>query len=143
MKKISCVVIGSGSIGERHAFNLMQYFKKNVGVLSRNTNNIFRNPALNKSEKVDKISRFDLSKITDLDLVIIATPSSIRSEILEDFKNINIKYIYTEVPAAISYREWSKLKNIALDFKSELIAGYNMRFHPILQKIGISLILIL
>lgn len=136
MKKISCVVIGSGSIGERHTFNLMQFFNKNVAVLSRDKNKRFRNPALNKSEKVCKISRVDLSKITDLELVVIATPSSIRSEILEDFKYINTKYIYTEVPAAISYREWSKLKERALDLEAELIAGYNMRFHPGIERIN-------
>ena len=56
----NCLVIGSGSIGERHAKNLAKFFNKKVFVLSRCPDKEFRDEFLNKSEYVTKISQYDL-----------------------------------------------------------------------------------
>ena len=134
--KSSCIVIGSGSIGERHAYKLMRFFDRDVFVLSRNPSQKFRNNQLNESINVKKISKNELKNIQDLEILIIATPSSIRSQIFDEFKSININNIYAEVPAAISFHEWQNLKKIAHSFNAKLFVGYNMRFHPGIIKLN-------
>lgn len=135
MPTSKCLVIGSGSIGERHAKNLAKIFNKKVYVLSRNNKKNFRDHYLNQSDKVIKISKEDLKKFENLDLAILATPSSIRAEILEPLEHIKIKCIYAEVPAAKSFTSWTKLKNLSLKLNCKLYAGYNMRFHPGIKKL--------
>ena len=124
------LIIGSGSIGERHAKNLAKFFNQKVLVLSRYPERKFRDEFLNSSENISKISFDDLSKFKNFEIVVIATPSSIRSEALNLINNSTIRVIYTEVPAAISFKEWIKLKEKAKELNTFLFAGYNMRFHP-------------
>ena len=52
----SALVIGSGSIGERHATNIALELGYNVFVISRNPKKQFRSKYLNQSDKVKKLS---------------------------------------------------------------------------------------
>ena len=130
-----CLIIGSGSIGERHAKNLIKFFDKQVIVLSRNPKKSFRDSFLNSSEKIKKISLEELKSFEGFDLLIIATPSSIRSNIIEEISFLNIRIVYSEVPAAISFSEWLSLKKICKKIGADLFSGYNMRFHPGIVKL--------
>ncbi len=126
----NCLIIGSGSIGERHAKNLIKYFDKNVFVLSRFPKKEFRDKFLNLSDKVRKISMDQLNDLSVFEILIFATPSSIRSINLEICPKLKVKFIYTEVPAAISLTEWKKLKQFSSRLGAKIFSGYNMRFHP-------------
>ena len=135
MNKKNCLVIGSGSIGERHAKNLVSFFNRKVFVLSRSPNQEFRDEFLNKSEYVSKISQNDLINFRDFEMLVLATPSSIRSKVLEPLKGIKIKVIYTEVPAATDFDSWYRLKELSSLIGARLYPGYNMRFHPGILKL--------
>ena len=126
----NCLIIGSGSIGERHAKNLIKFFEKNVFVVSRFPEKKFRDEFLNLSDKAIKISIDQLNDVSTFELLIFATPSSIRSINLDLYPKLKIKFIYTEVPAAVSFLEWNKLKEFSLRIGARIFSGYNMRFHP-------------
>ena len=130
MKQTKSLVIGSGSIGERHSKNLVKFLNKKVYVLSRFPDKPFRDSYLNESENIEKISYSDLDKSYDIELLVLATPSSIRSEAFSEIQKIKPSVIYTEVPAAINYSSWSSLKKLSSELNAKLYAGYNMRFHP-------------
>ena len=115
--------------------NLINIFNKNVFVLSRNPQNKFRDQFLNASEKVKKIAKSELKDFDEFEILIFATPSSIRYLSLENADKLKIKNIYTEVPAAISFSHWENLKLYSSNLNAKLYAGYNMRFHPGLIKL--------
>ena len=124
---MKALVIGSGSLGERHAKNLASYFESDVSVLSRNTNK-FRSEYLNTSDRVHKVC-FDSLRPSDWDVCVIATPSSIRTESLSKLDNHQLKSLYVEVPVATTKENWLKLKTTADKHKAHIHAGYNMRYH--------------
>ncbi len=128
--KSNSLVIGSGSIGERHAKNLIKEFNQKVLVLSRFPSKKFRDNFLNESKDISKISYEEVCKYRDFEVVVLATPSSIRSEALKNLENLNIGVIYAEVPAAISSNDLNSLNKKARDMNTFLFPGYNMRFHP-------------
>ena len=129
MSCINAIVLGSGSIGERHARNLLSAFSANVFVVSRSPDTPFRTPLLNDSSSVQKTNTTNLPDL-DWDVCVIATPSSIRSSLLEELPLSDIKSLYAEVPLAISLTEWTKLRELCTLHNIYLHGGYNLRYHP-------------
>ena len=60
------LIFGSGSIGERHALNILNNFDKEVLVVSRYPKKSFREPLLNNSIKVNKISIEEINLYTNI-----------------------------------------------------------------------------
>ena len=124
---MKALIIGSGSIGERHANNLLSMGFE-VDVLSRNKSKKFRSEVLEISNKARKIESEDIDELYEI--AVLATPSSIREQALANKKIGTIKNLYVEVPAAVSSKElkavidYTTSKNIKIGF------GYNIRFHP-------------
>lgn len=129
------LVIGSGSIGERHANNLSKFFDMEVEVLSRKPSLEFRKNSLNANKGVKKISIEELSLNKNIDVIVMATPSSIRLSALSFLESIEAKNLYVEVPAAVNFKCWEELKTKAIDRNISISAGYNMRYHPGIRKI--------
>tara|TARA_Y100001970_G_scaffold15871_1_gene17853 strand:+ start:38643 stop:39563 length:921 start_codon:yes stop_codon:yes gene_type:complete len=115
----STLVIGYGSIGRRHA-KILQNIKKvsNIYILT-NQNDI-------PYKTIDS-----LEKIIDLnpDYIVIASSTSKHFSHLKFLvENLSNKKILVEKPLFNS--------NYDLDVKNnKVFVGYNLRFHPILQKI--------
>jgi len=116
---IKALVIGYGSIGKRHADILSKLgVFKNVSVLSRQTGLPY--------ETIN-----DLAEISNLnpDYVVIASPTSLHHEhlkFLED--NLEGRKILVEKPLFGSKIDQEIQHN-------QVFVGYNLRFHPLLQKL--------
>lgn len=126
---MQALVIGSGSIGERHARNLSTYFNAEVCVASRNPEKPFRSEILNNSTSVSKKS-FESIQPTCWDVCVIATPSSLRKDAILPFSSHSISSLYVEVPAVVNESELSLLLSLPLLANTYIHAGYNMRYHP-------------
>lgn len=114
------LVIGYGSIGERHA-RLLQNLNIDTGVLSQRA---VRFPT----------AYSDISKALELfepEYIIIANKTSKHFDILNELKNQQWKgKVLVEKP--LFHRSYnSAFREIGTD----IYVGYNLRFHPILQKL--------
>ncbi len=116
--KLNFLVIGYGSIGRQHVEILKKFGIKNINILT-------------SQKKVGKNFFQGLQKIKKLnpDYIIIASPTTSHfrhlSFIERNFKN---KSILVEKPL------FDKFKKLTIR-NNRVVIGYNMRFHPILQKI--------
>jgi len=126
---MQALVIGSGSIGERHARNLSKHFNAQVCVASRNPQKPFRSESLNNSTSVSK-KGVESIKPGFWDVCVIATPSSLRKEAILPFSGHNFGSLYIEVPAAVNESELSLLLELPQIADTYVHAGYNMRYHP-------------
>ena len=75
---MKALIIGSGSIGERHANNLLTMGFQ-VDVLSRNKSKKFRSEILEGSPIARKIENNDIDN--QYEIAVLATPSSIRDTV--------------------------------------------------------------
>ena len=117
-------IIGYGLIGKKRA--------KNLGNGKLIAYSDIREP--------DKIDKFlddaifykdwrELIKLTEIDIIIIATPNNLCCEIMNECIMHN-KHILVEKPAAKSSAELSKLINFSKDKNLKIRVGFNHRYHP-------------
>ena len=119
MKDKKILLIGYGSIGKRHAKNLMDLGIKPY-ILTKYPDNL------------DAIFLRDIEEIKDVDIdfCIIATPTARH---LDDLKRClrlsNIpRKILIEKPLECSYLRGEKVKNICKKYGIDIFIAYNMRF---------------
>ena len=124
------LVIGLGSIGERHVRNLIDIGVKDIGVLRRSES---------------KARTFDIAKVRQFinkkdalswkpEFVLICTPSN------DHFDHIGywIKHtdnILIEVPLSSSLENRKLINNLASKKDKRILMGHNIRFHPALRAI--------
>ena len=118
MNKQSCLVIGYGSIGQRHT-RILNELGHRVAVVSR--------------RKVDYPHIYkDIEEALLLEqpcYIVIANETSAHESTLKELKKFGYdKKILVEKPLFISHI------NSDLDFK-DLYVGYNLRFHPLVQTL--------
>lgn len=115
----SALVVGFGSIGKRHA-----------GILSA-MDDVFRVWVLSSQSNLpyETLTSLDDVPCLDPDYVVLASQTDqhfIQLKFLE--RHLNGKKILVEKPLFYSMTEF-KVRN------NEVVVGYNLRFHPLLQKI--------
>ena len=106
-------ILGMGSIGTRHARNLIA-----MGHIV-----ISHDPQFDWTEPRDKVIR-------DSDALIIATPTVQHYQDLTDCLS-EAKPVFVEKPIAANKQEWEQL--LLLD-TGRLFVGYNLRFHPAVRR---------
>lgn len=126
-KKI--LIIGLGSIGERHIRNLLSLDYKNIACLRRN---------------ISTARTFDINNITQFDsreeavkwspeYIIVCSPSNNHNSDLIFWSKHCINFL-VEVPLHSSFEEMENSKDLLEKRGARILLGHNIRFHPALKK---------
>jgi len=125
--KLRLIIIGLGSIGRRHLYNVNSLFPDaNIG--------IFR-PTLRFQEPIadDNVIFRSLDEALKWDPhgVIICTPASTHCEFATPFLKLGIP-VFIEKPISVSFKEAQKMAAICPN--PQVLVGYNLRFNWSLLK---------
>ena len=127
MKK-KVLIIGFGSIGQRHA-SILKNFKmvSDIYIFSRSNSKILKN--INKLSQIKKINKLSQIKKINPDYIIISSRTSDHFKHLKYIeKNLSNKIVLIEKPL------FNKLKKFSI-FKNKVFVGYNLRQHPVVRFI--------
>jgi predicted dehydrogenase len=131
VNKSDCVlVIGGGSIGERHISNLLAAGYSQVAVL-RKRNLLFRNSAL---QSVRVVTTEMEALALNPKAAVICTPTSLHlSQSIWCLEND--MHVLAEKPLSHTLDDWHLLENSVKSSGKLLYVGYMMRFHPLVKAI--------
>jgi len=139
MKKINCLFVGLGSIGQRHIRNLKKILGKNANFYAfRQKKNA---PLINKSgEKIKGsiekkyniklINKLDKVYRENIDLVFITNPSSLHIQTVLNLKNLKNSYIFIEKPLDSNLQKIKELKYFLKKSNNKIFVGFNLKLHP-------------
>jgi spore coat polysaccharide biosynthesis protein SpsF len=135
LKKIckikTALIIGSGSIGQRHIANLKDLGINNITALRSKKGHYKTLPA---ELGVNEIQSWDDVKNIKPDIVIISNPSSLHIETALKISN-NVKGIFIEKPLSNNLSGCDKLIDLLNNQKTTSFVGHNLMFHPIIKEI--------
>lgn len=136
------LIIGLGSIGQRHLRNLKKIYPKCQIYVYRRLKRKINLSNYNKLLKTDIIKKYNLKTINDLSnlniynikAAFICTPSSFHID--ETIKIIKQKInVFVEKPLDSNLKKIFKLKLILKKTKQIHMIGYQMKFSPIIKKL--------
>lgn len=123
------LLIGLGSIGKRHFNNLSALGYKNITVVTSKTN----------LQELATYIIFSSAKTAlennQYDAAFICTPTAIHTKDLLLLLQHKIENIYVEKPLSNSLDNFDEIFRIATSYSPNIIVGYDLRFHPALQKV--------
>lgn len=135
LKKINNVntalIIGSGSIGQRHIRNLKKIGLNKIFCL-RSKKGHFKD--LPKELSVSEINSWEKVKDLNLDIAIIANPSNLHVESTIKVSDY-VKGVFIEKPLSDSSVSCSNLIDLLNKKKVVSFVGHNLMFHPIIEEI--------
>lgn len=118
-------VIGFGSIGKRHALNLVTLGQSDITLLREIGSG---NPY--GFQEVSNLKELLSSKI---DAIILANPTSMHAAYLHPILDNNL-HVLAEKPLVSSEADLKLLVEKLKDYSGIGMTAYNMRFHPCIQK---------
>ncbi len=118
-KKKTALIIGFGSIGERHAMLLKKFLNfSNIFILTKR-----------KIKKYFIIKNIKDIKKLNFDYVVISSNTS------EHFKHLNyIEQNFKNKKILVEKPLFDKFKKVKIK-KNKVFVGYNLRFHPLIQNL--------
>ncbi|HCY77019.1 MAG TPA: gfo/Idh/MocA family oxidoreductase [Ignavibacteriales bacterium] len=130
MDKVKLGVIGLGGVAQLvHLPNTAKVTGADLTAVAE----INKNRLLTISEKFNVKQKFtnyhDMLEKSDIDAVIVATPTSTHTEIAIDCLNAG-KDVLVEKPLARTYLEAKKIVDAAKKNKRKLMVGMNLRYRP-------------
>ncbi len=128
--KNGVLVIGLGSIGERHVKNLYNNGVKNISVLRRSK----KKPRNVLESKFKTFYQLDSALKTMPTAAIIATPSSLHTKYLKKLISNKIPTLI-EVPISNSLKGLEEIHRQAKKNNVPILVGHNLKFHPALKSI--------
>jgi len=129
------LVVGLGSIGERHVRNLLRLGQQEISVLRRSQ----APPRTLKGDEYRTLTEIDLAFERQPVAVIIATPTALHSPFLQRAIEIGAS-VLVEVPLAHSLQGLETIEKRARETGSAILMGHNLRFHPGLRAIRESVL---
>ena len=125
------LIMGSGSIGQRHIRNLQQLGIGRIIAL-RSKKGHYKD--LPKELNVIEVDNLQDAIKNNPDIAIIANPTSLH---LDSVKRIagHVKGIFIEKPLSISSDECDEIVEILNQHKVVSFVGHNLMFHPIVKNI--------
>jgi predicted dehydrogenase len=136
LKKVRSInkalIIGCGSIGQRHVKNLNALGVNNIIAL-RSKKGHFKN--LPDDINVTEIEGWDKALNEKPDIAIISNPTSLHLESLLKLLP-TIKGIFVEKPLSHSMDGIDKLLEVKEKYKNVIFVGHNLMFHPIIKTIN-------
>ena len=131
MKVKTALIIGSGSIGQRHISNLKKIGISNITALRSKKGHYKELP---KDLGVNEIDSWHQVNNIKPDIAIISNPSSLHIETALKISNI-VKGIFIEKPVSNNLNGCNKLIGLLNDKKITSFVGHNLMFHPIIKEI--------
>jgi predicted dehydrogenase len=125
------LIIGGGSIGQRHFKNLIELGVREIGVLDINQEKL---KELEKRYRVKIYRDLTLALKENWDAVFICTPPSSHIEIALKVADKKTP-IFIEKPLSNNLKGTQLLIKKIKKYKIPVMLGYNLRFHPQLQEI--------
>ena len=132
MKKVSnALILGCGSIGQRHIKNL-----KSIGVKSIYALRSRKGYHKNLDDTLDVLEIENWNEVAKLkpDIAIISNPTSLHLETAIKLSP-HVKGIFMEKPLSNSLEGVDKLKTEIKNNKNVFFMGHNLMFHPIIKNI--------
>jgi predicted dehydrogenase len=130
MKQLKFLIVGLGSIGERHVRNLLQLGQKDISVFRRSA----REPRTLESSKFNTFTSWQSALGQEPDIVIITNPTALHVPLAIDAAG-NGSNLLIEIPLSASMEGVDKLRNIIAQNHLVSLMGHNLRFHPCLKKV--------
>ena len=136
------LIVGLGSIGQRHLRNLKTIYPKSQIYVYRRLKRKINLNNFNKLIKTDINKKFNLKTINtlnnlkryNLNAAFICSPSSFHID--ETIKILEQKInIFVEKPLDSNLKKIDKLKSILKKTKQIHMIGYQMKFSPIIKKL--------
>ena len=124
------LICGLGSIGKRHANNLL-YLKKENLIFFRERNLNLHDKNLTKKKSFKSLSKA-LSEKPDVAFICNTTSKHINTAIECAKKGC---HLFIEKPLSNNLKKLKILESIVNKKKIKVMIGYNMRFHPLMVKI--------
>ena len=135
LKKIAKVktalIIGAGSIGQRHIKNLRKIGIDNIVALRSKKGHFKKLP---EALKVVEVDNWEEAIASSPDVAIISNPSSLHIETARKIVD-HVKGVFIEKPLSDSTNECQQLIDILNEKKVVSFIGHNMMFHPIVENI--------
>jgi len=131
MKVKTALIIGAGSIGQRHIINLKKIGIKNIFALRSNKGHYKKLP---KDLGVNEINNWEEAISIEPDIAIISNPSSLHIEAALKISN-HVRGIFIEKPLSNTLDGSSQLMEVLNANKITSFVGHNLMFHPIVKKI--------
>ena len=125
------LIIGCGSIGQRHIRNLRSLGVTNIIAL-RSKKGHFQN--LPEELNITEVSSWDEAINENPDVAIIANPTSLHLDYILKLLPL-VKGIFVEKPLSHSMEGIDKLVKEAAKHKTVLFVGHNLMFHPVVKSI--------
>ena len=125
------LIIGCGSIGQRHIRNLRSLGVTNIIAL-RSKKGHFQN--LPVELNITEVGSWDEAINENPDIAIIANPTSLHLDYILKLLPL-VKGIFVEKPLSHSMEGIDKLVEEAAKNKTVLFVGHNLMFHPIVKSI--------
>jgi spore coat polysaccharide biosynthesis protein SpsF (cytidylyltransferase family)/predicted dehydrogenase len=130
-KVTTALIVGSGSIGQRHIRNLKKIGIDTIIALRSKKGHYKKLPVELKVFEVD--SWGDISSHNP-DIAIISNPSSLHIEVAIKAAKL-VKGVFIEKPLSHSLKGPQELDNQLQEDKVVSFVGYNLMFHPIVKNI--------
>ena len=131
MKVKNAIIIGSGSIGQRHISNLKKIGIKNITALRTKKGHYKKIP---KELGVNEIYSWDDALNHEFDIAIISNPTSLHIEAALKISK-SVKGIFIEKPLSNTLSGCNQLIDLLNSKKITSFVGHNLMFHPIINKI--------
>lgn len=123
---LNIVLIGTGSIGRRHAENIrrLRPSAKFQIVREQSYHDAF-------SRSLDAVVAERLDELNDVDAAIVASPSSVHMNVLRELISRRIP-VYIEKPIVTNYNDLTELEGLlrAVKYQAPSMVGCNLRFLP-------------
>ena len=124
------LICGLGSIGKRHANNLLDIGKKEL-IFFREKNLNLNDPRLKKIKSYNNLKEAFLKK-PQIAFICNTTNKHIETAITCAKNGL---HLFIEKPLSNNLKKINQLEKIIKKKKLKIMIGYNMRFHPLMTKI--------
>jgi len=135
LKKVSKVktalIIGSGSIGQRHIRNLKKIGINDIIALRSKKGHYKKLP---KDLQVIEVNSWDDAIEKKPDIAVISNPTSLHLEVASTISN-HVKGVFIEKPLSHSLDNCQELIDTLSKNQVVSFVGHNLMFHPIIKKI--------
>lgn len=131
-RRLRVLMIGTGSIGQRHIRNIQSLCEQPSFVFYRETGH--RNQ-LSDDVRAEIVTSLNADVLADVDLAVVANPSSLHFDVLNILLPEGVP-TYIEKPVVTSMEHLQALRRMASELGKELplLVGCNLRFLPAVNK---------
>ena len=130
MKRMKILIVGLGSIGERHLRNLLHLGLKDISVFRRSV----RNPRTLVGNEFKTFTNWQSALDDEPGAVIITNPTALHVPFSIDAAKRGA-HLFIEKPLSNSLNRVEELRELIHQNHLVSLIGHNLRFHPCLQKV--------